>query len=76
MSTTPLSGRGDRMREKKHGPLYPAKVLFPVTLPSPAKRRRIERAVTEVVSRMRPQGLCWCGKFCATDRKLRSVRDV
>jgi hypothetical protein len=54
----------------KHGPLYPKQVLYPVTLPPPARRRAIERAVDAVVSRKKPQSLCYCGKFCATHRKL------
>lgn len=61
------------MPEQKHGPVYPEKVLYPLSGPSPAKRKRIERAVTEVVRKMRPRSLCWCGKFCALHRKLQGL---
>ena len=62
------------MAEKKHGPLYPSKVLYPAKLPSPARRKRIEKAVAEVVAKTKPRSLCWCGKFCALHRKLIGLR--
>jgi hypothetical protein len=55
----------------KHAPLYPKQVLYPVTLPAPATRAAIERAISAVVERMRPRSLCQCGEFCALDKKLR-----
>src|SRR5688572_24146714 len=58
----------------RHGPLYPERVLYPVRLPLPARRRAIERAVDAVVARMKPRSLCYCGKFCATHRKLLAMR--
>jgi len=54
----------------EHGRIFPERVLYPVKLPSLARRKAIERAVTTVVSKMRPRSLCRCGKFCATHRKL------
>jgi hypothetical protein len=67
------STKDPTIRDRQHGPLYPPQVLYPVGR-IPAKRRRaIEKAVDLVVSKMKPHSLCWCGKFCATDRKLREV---
>lgn len=60
------------MAEKKHGPMFPREVLYPVRRPAAAKR--IDRAVAKVVSKMRPISLCWCGKFCATHRKLAALQ--
>jgi hypothetical protein len=54
----------------KHGALKQVKVLYPLTLPSKARRKAIERAVRSVVSRMSPQSRCYCGQYCATHRKL------
>lgn len=59
----------------RHGALYPDRILYPVNPPPKARREAIERAVDEVVSRMKPRGLCYCGKFCATHRKLVALRD-
>lgn len=41
--------------ERKHGPLYPERVLYPVTLPR--RHKAISRAVDIVVSSMEPQRL-------------------
>jgi hypothetical protein len=58
----------------KHGPIYPAHVLYPAVLPPPARRRAIEQAVTKVVESTKPASLCQCGKFCATHRRLATAR--
>lgn len=56
----------------KHGPIYPERVLYPVTLPR--KHKAISRAVDEVVRKMKPSSLCYCGEFCALHRKLAAMK--
>lgn len=58
----------------KHGPLYPERVLYPVRLPK--HHERISRAVEKVLSKMKAGSLCYCGKFCATHRKLAAMKQA
>lgn len=58
----------------RHGPMFPERVLYPVKLPR--RHKAISKAVEAVVSRTKPRSLCYCGKFCATHRKLVAIRDA
>lgn len=60
--------------QMKHGPLYPERVLYPVTLPK--QHERISRAVGKVVSKMKAGSLCYCGQFCATHRRLAAMKQT
>ena len=54
----------------KHGSVYPKRALYPVGRIPAARKRAIERAVSEAVKKTKPRSLCICGEFCAMHHKL------